>query len=412
MATRAREIGPWALVAMACAVIAGWLGLRDGWAFTDYDSEAQPAFHALAHGDLSGFAAHVPSYGGSLVMRAPFALVAGLVGSGDDGVFHAVSAPGLIALALLATGLAVTARRRGWSPWACLAVVVLVVAGPPAIAALRYGHAEELMVAALAVGAVLAARRGHAWGAGLLLGLAVAGKPWALVVAAPVLVALPRGRWRVLVAAGVTGAAILAPLALAGHGFVDSGRMAATDTGTIFKPQQIWWLAGHHAHLVGRPHARIAPGWLSSAGRPLIVIVAAALSLLWARRNRRSDVLGLLTLVLLLRCVLDPWNNLYYHAPFLAALAAWEAHSARRAPWATIAAALALRLSLVLVPGVASSDPQAVAYLVWALPATFVLGLAVFAPARAAALADRAGDLARRAFPSVAGRGARSSATA
>ena len=37
----------------------------------------------------------------------------------------------------------------------------------------------------------------------------------------------------------------------------------------------------------------------------------------------------LLALVLLLRCALDPWNNLYYRLPFLLALMAYEVCSGR-----------------------------------------------------------------------------------
>lgn len=415
MKTRTRDLAPWALLAAACSVVAGWLAMVDGFAFTDYDSEASAAFRYLAQGDLTGFASSVPSYGGSLVLRAPFALIAGLLGAGDDALYRTVSLPGLLAAAVLATGLVAVARRRGWSGWACLAIVGVATAGPPMVSATQYGHAEELLIAALAIGSVLAARGGRPWVAGLLLGLAVAGKPWAIIAAGPVLLSLPGVPWRPVLAAAAVGVCVLGPLAVADHGIVASSKMAATDTGTVFKAPQIWWFSGHRVHREAgdtsvRPGARVAPAWLSRTSRPMIVLAAAALALLWWRRRSRSDVLGLLTLVFLVRCLLDPWDNLYYHAPFLAALLAWEVHAGRRAPWAALSAALALRLSLVFVPQVAGVDAQAVAYLTWAVPTLGLIALTVFAPARARALAAGTTVLARRLFPTLAGRTAGSPA--
>ena len=69
--------------------------------------------------------------------------------------------------------------------------------------------------------------------------------------------------------------------------------------------------------------------------------------LFWRRRRllRREDALGLLALLLLLRCVLDPWNNDYYHAPFLLALLAWEALARDGWPRLTVLAGAALALT-------------------------------------------------------------------
>ena len=65
--------------------------------------------------------------------------------------------------------------------------------------------------------------------AGVLLGLAIANKEWALLAVGPVLLALaPARRMRCLAAAGATAAAVLAPLILAtSGGFVASTRAAA-----------------------------------------------------------------------------------------------------------------------------------------------------------------------------------------
>src|SRR5213078_2536017 len=110
MRPRWSALAPWALFASVCAAATGWSALSGGFAFTDYDHEAAPAFGALAHGDLGGFVSAAPSYGGSFVLRAPFALLAGLMGAGDNGIFLAVAIPALIAAVVLAGTLAATAR--------------------------------------------------------------------------------------------------------------------------------------------------------------------------------------------------------------------------------------------------------------------------------------------------------------
>ena len=76
---------------------------------------------------------------------------------------------------------------------------------------------------------------------------------------------------------------------------------------------------------------RLAPEWLSPLTHPLIAMLVVPLSALWARtrgwapRIDGEQVLLLLALLLLLRCVLDPWNTSYYELPFLLSLVAWEA---------------------------------------------------------------------------------------
>ncbi len=105
-----------------------------------------------------------------------------------------------------------------------------------------------------------------------------------------------------------------------------------------------------------------------------------------------SAALLLLALLLLLRCMLDTWDNVYYPLPFLLALLAWEAESGR-------APALAL-LGVVLVWTNAwlslhmSADFQAAFFLLWSLPLAAMLGLLLFAPERA--LAPHRRGLGRR----------------
>ena len=43
--------------------------------------------------------------------------------------------------------------------------------------------------------------------------------------------------------------------------------------------------------------------------------------------------MALLALLALLRCALDPVDNLYYHEPLLIALLGWDAFASRGLPW-------------------------------------------------------------------------------
>src|SRR4051794_41785627 len=91
-----------------------WLGLIDFY-WSDYDNEAAPAFKALAEGHITQFLALSPSYGGSLVLRAPFAAVPSLGGGGGLAVFRAGSLPCMAAGAGLGV-LLVGNRRAGGHP--------------------------------------------------------------------------------------------------------------------------------------------------------------------------------------------------------------------------------------------------------------------------------------------------------
>jgi hypothetical protein len=136
------------------------------------------------------------------------------------------------------------------------------------------------------------------------------------------------------------------------------------------------------------------PSWLNPIPHALIVIVAVALGVaLWVRLPRPSldQALGLLALVLLLRCTLDPWNNLYYHVPFLLALFARDAVAAPRRP---LAAALGLAfvwLTFKRVWPASQSRPDVVFafYVLWSTVFAGWLAVSVFAPGRLPVLGAR-----------------------
>jgi hypothetical protein len=170
---------PHIALALAFTAAMAFVGLV-GFAFSDYDVEASAAFWALRTGDLDGFLAAVPAYGGSFVLRAPFAWAPALWGGGELAVFRAVSLPGLAACAGPAVFVAGRMREAGRSRLDRVVVLGALTASPAALSALEYGHPEELLGGALCVAVVLAART-RPIVAGAPVGLAVANKPWALV---------------------------------------------------------------------------------------------------------------------------------------------------------------------------------------------------------------------------------------
>src|SRR5580704_18373148 len=107
-----RENALCAFVAAAASATMAWLGLY-GFAWNDYESEARPAFDALAQGHVVEFLRLAPAYGGSFVERAPFALLPGLWGGGELAVYRMLALPCLLATVILAACLARWMRAHG-----------------------------------------------------------------------------------------------------------------------------------------------------------------------------------------------------------------------------------------------------------------------------------------------------------
>ncbi len=383
--SRLRDLAVPSLVAAACALGLGAMGMLTP-AFTDYEVEVEPALNALRSGDVAGFLGLAPAYGGSLAIRAPFAFLPDLWGGGDLSLFRSMAVPALLAGAILGVVLWSRARSLGRPAVACWIALLLVAGNPLTLRALEIGHPEELLGAVLCVAAALVARTRHAVLAGVLLGLAIANKPWAVLAVLPVLWIAAGGRIRLLAASGATAAAVLVPLMLAG-GVVDQATAVASDSGTIFQPWQVWWFFGDTGNVVTgsfgvKADYRTPPGWLPGAMHPLLVLVTLSVSLAMLLRMRGRawhEGLLLLAFALLLRCVLDPWNVSYYCVPFLIALVAWEVH-AHRFPVLSMAATLLSWVTLVTLPLEVGPDAQALAYLAWTLPLTALLALRLWSP--------------------------------
>ncbi len=372
-----REIVLWSVLVVAVAVAALWAWSWDT-RFNDYGLEAATSFNALLHGHISAFLGAAPSYGASLILRAPFALPGSLAGGSSLLIYRLAALPCLLAIGALGVWLAADLRRAGGGLVAATAVVALCAANPITYRVLQIGHPEELLGAALCVAAVLLAQRGHATWAGLALGLAIANKEWAVLAIGPVLVALPAARWRALIVAGVVAGALLAPLWLySATPASGTARLIVSDTGDLFHPFQVFWFFGTPGHWIPAmaPYIqkgfRTPPAWLGGRAHMLIVWLGLLLSFLALRRHiRRADALLLLALVLLLRCWLDPWDNVYYPLPFIVALLAWETSVARRPPFAAAAATVATWLIFWYLPNHIGADAQALSFLV---PSTLTL---------------------------------------
>jgi hypothetical protein len=299
----------------------------------DYPVDAAPAVDALSGGDLSAYLSAHPIMGPfATLVQAPFALFA----SGEVVRYQLACLPCLFAIAALGWYLARLAGRRGAGVLGQLLIALLCLVNPLTLEALGSGHPEELLTAALAVGAVVVATQGQAGRAALLLGLAVASKQWAVIAIFPVLMALPSRRiWTAALAAAVVAAFSLPALIASPSAFFDVQGNAASG-GRIASIWSLWFPVSPESvrhlgdGLTNSVHE--VPPALAPLTHPLIVILVLALPLaLWGWRGRfgldASRAIALLALLALLRCALDPVDNLYYHEPLLIALLAWDAVS-------------------------------------------------------------------------------------
>jgi hypothetical protein len=329
---------PFALVGLVSAWLASTTSTTGDWSI-----DARPAVDALVHGRVSEYLSAKPMMGPfSTLIQAPFV---GISNGGELGAYRWAAFPCLLAAGLLGLYLASIARRRGASPPAQMVLAAVCLVNPLTIEALRAGHPEEILTAALAVAAVASASEGRRGRTAVLLGLAVASKQWAVIAILPTLMALPGSRLRVALSAGAIVVALMLPGLIASpKNFLDvSGNAAAT--GRVVTPWSVWYPAATvktEVHRIGETtlvaHVHEAPPLVGSLSHPLIVLLAVGLPLGLALRRggfglSGADAMALLALLALLRSALDPVNNLYYHEPLLLALLGWVAlDTPRRVP--------------------------------------------------------------------------------
>ena len=202
------------LLALAALAAASVIALRAP-GFGDYPSDAGPALTAIAHGSIGGFFSHQPAMGSvSLFVRAPFVMLGAALHDSPFGLYRWGDLPCMLAVALVAIWMARVAGRRGTGRGGQIVIVAVCLLNPLINDALYFGHPEELLTTALAVGALLAACDRRVVLAAVLAGLAVASKQWALLIICPTLLVLERDRiraaWLMLtVAAGSTAPMVL-----------------------------------------------------------------------------------------------------------------------------------------------------------------------------------------------------------
>jgi hypothetical protein len=392
-----------ALAVVASALVAFWspsgvdyLGLGCSESVCD---DPGPSIDALSHGDLHGFFANQPPMGSfSMLLRTPPTMLANAVGGGDLLVYRLGVFVCMLAAGLLAVYLAMTMMRRGrpWTLWALLAAACLI--NPLTYQAAFYGHPEEMLAAVLAVGAVIASGRRQWLIAGLMLGAALATKQWTALAIIPALIAAPAGtRVRVALTCAALAATLTLPMAVG-----DSDRFraaqeevstAATFTNTV-TATNLWWpfaseSTGTGTDTMGRVAQLTQYSLPDSVGTPLhlgVIAAALLLCLLYARTRgggNPEDVLQLVALLFLARCMLDPLTFSYHHLPFLVALISYEALRRRVPVLSAYSIAAVLLLNEVVVP---SGEPRLInaVYLAWTLPVAGAMLVSLFASERRA----------------------------
>ena len=361
-----------------------------------------PALEALSDGHVDRFFAEQPPMGSlSLVLRAPFVAVADAAGGGTVDLYRIGAFACMLGLMLLALHVGFTMARRG-RDWKVAAFVPLgMLAGPVTSAALEFGHPEELLAAALMVGAVIAAGRDRAVAAGLLLGCAVATKQWAAMGALPALIALPRRRLWLIGSSGAAFALLTVPMMLGDWNRFWAAQEALTSKlpfENTVTASNVWFhlAEGSTAPTITPDGIQIVTMYsldpaIGHLTHPLVALLAlVATGAYWLRRRGANpeEVLQLVALIFLVRCVLDPLTYSYHHAPFLVALVAYEALRRRVPVMSGIAIAGLLLMTHVIAP---LKDANAINafYLAWSLPLIGALVLGVFFPARLDAIAAR-----------------------
>ena len=402
-----------AVLVLAGAVWVAWRGFRVT-STGDYAVDYGPAMNALLAGHVGAFFSALPTNGagGSLLLRAPAAVVGKLLGAGQLAIFRfgalaCVLAAGAVGLTL---ARAMRAEARSWVARA--AVVGLFVLGPAVLDAITFGHPEEPLGAALCIGAVLLSGRDRAVLAGAALGLAIICKPWGVLAVFPVMLAAPGGRLRIsagdgrlriAAVAGAIAAAWTAGAYLASPEHF-SRIILGAGTAVVAHPVDLWWPLARLHIAPGITPAYLPPRLVADHARELAVLLSIPLAIpLALRRERSIEVcLALLALLFLVRCLLDPSNHVYYQAPFVLALCAYEART-RGLPVLSLLSLAGVWLVFHVISGTGNLTAQFIAYLTITLPLAAVLARVVVRASRRTRFADRPArlSLARSSSPAA-----------
>ena len=387
--------GVWYAAVVAAGVLLAYANGSAG----DYPSDAGPTIHALLDGHVGQALAAQPLMGSlSVLVRLPFAALASVTGGGELAVYRLGCIPCLVALGLAGLELARAMDRRGATRGACAAAAAICVVNPLTWEALRLGHPEELLGAAFVVVAALWAAEGRSLAAGVALGLALATKQWAAIAVLPVLAVAPAHRLRLGMIAFALVAVLTLPVVIAdANGFYGATRQAGWAGTRVYPFNGVWPLAPTEDRVVSVGGdmsvvtVREIPVWLAHLLHPAIVLLAVPLTaaaLFVRRRFRAEDVFALLALAFLIRCLLDPIDNAYYHVPFVLSLAFWEGLGWKRTPLLALLASLAVWFAIYKATMFHTNDLRNAVYLLMTVPFGVPLVSALFArggrPARTA----------------------------
>jgi Glycosyltransferase family 87 len=329
----------------------------------DYPYDAGPALSAIAHGAIGSFFSHQPAMGAvSLYLRAPFVALAAALHDSALGMYRLGDLPCVLSVAIVAAWMAHIAGRRGTGRAGQALIVAICLFNPLVSNTLTLGHPEELLTTSLAVGSLLAACERRVVLTAVLAGLAVASKQWALLAVCPTLLVLERDRIRAAVLMLAVAAASTLPMI--------AGNFAAFRHALnyISTPQPITtlfnWLyplsstrAVRTSLIFGRPSVFIwhaDSGIVMALSHPTVIVIGFAIPLLmWYRRGRQlsgTEMVVAAAIVFLLRCVLDPGSQPYYHLPLVFTLVALDATAGRKLPLAGLAGATGAFVFLDRVP--------------------------------------------------------------
>lgn len=293
---------------------------------------AAPGIAALLHGNLHGYLEHQPIIGlTSILLRLPFVAIAVHLGARGLDVYTVGAFACVLTLALLAAWMLAEATLTPSQRLVRLLAVLLVIQSPIFRNAIESGHPEGVVSSVLDVAAVLAAMRGRARWAALLLGLAIAAKESGVIALPPVLIALPGRRREVsLIGAGVVILFVCSGWIAEPSAFL---RAVRGEGHTRFlTPLSVLWPLGHALPLANgqRSLAHVIPWGLTRTGATLLTLSVVSIPAAWwylRARGRRAkcDPLALLALLGVLRCFCDSTHEMYYYLSVLIPLAAWEA---------------------------------------------------------------------------------------
>lgn len=295
-----------------------------------------------------------------ILLAGVVARVADLVGVSAPFLLGAVQAVLVLVLAQVVAGRA--ARRGGASPAVARWVVTAVLLGAGSLAeATLMGHAEEIALGLALALAALDCADGRRWSGGVVLGLAMGTKLWA-VLGLP-LVLLCRRRTTALtnaVAAGVIAIGLYGPFLLWGDVRTFDFRWAVSG------PSTVSLLVDTAAPL----------GWgFRVAQAAAVVVVASVLA-----RRPSADPLAVVVAILAVRLLLDPVRFPYYCAPLQVVVLLWTWTSAAASVRRWRVPAVAATPLVTLAPYVVPYGIQAVAGTV-ALLAVLVVVLRTPSPA-------------------------------